>query len=133
MSAALRFGHGGGGMDARRPCSPKAATCFALNDSPGPAGSWPAPSDVRCATVSAMYTLHQLHLSAILNLMPTPRSTKAGKVSVSARVPPEVAEELDRMASAIRPRPTRSQMVSMALQDWLKSKPVRRGWAKGMP
>jgi hypothetical protein len=80
----------------------------------------------------AMYALHQTHRSAKIPLMPT-SSAKAGKVSVSARVPAEVAAELDRMASGIRPKPTRSQMVSMALQDWLKSKPVLRARAKGMP
>jgi predicted transcriptional regulator len=50
------------------------------------------------------------------------RDGKTGKVPVSARVPATVTAALDRMASAMRPRPTRSQMVAMALEDWVQSR-----------
>lgn len=48
------------------------------------------------------------------------------KIPLSARVPPAVAAELDRIAETIRPRPTRSQIVAIALEDWIKTRPDER-------
>lgn len=52
---------------------------------------------------------------------------RPGKIPVSARVSSTIAKELDRLAEAIRPKPTRSQMVAMALEDWVKTQGMRHG------
>lgn len=40
------------------------------------------------------------------------------KIVVNARVLPAVVEKIDQLAGEIRPRPTRSEMIAMILEDY---------------
>lgn len=49
------------------------------------------------------------------------------KVSVSAKVSKSVVDALDELANAIRPKPSRSAMVALALEEFVKGRPKPKG------
>lgn len=51
--------------------------------------------------------------------MPRQREGSEPKVIVNARVDAEAIQKLDAIAAEMRPKPTRSQMVDVAVQDYV--------------
>jgi predicted transcriptional regulator len=57
----------------------------------------------------------------MLDTMPEQHdAARKAKVPVQARIDPDAVAALDKMAEAIRPRPTRSEMVAMAVEDFVE-------------
>lgn len=58
--------------------------------------------------------------------------TETGKTQVSARVPTWIVDGLNEVADDIRPRPKLTQMIELALEDFVRGKGVKpKGKDKG--
>jgi hypothetical protein len=69
----------------------------------------------------------------MIEFMAHKENTADKSVPLSCRVEPWIAEGLDTLRNAMKPIPTRSQMIQLALSEWVgaRVKAKTRGKEKG--
>jgi predicted transcriptional regulator len=56
----------------------------------------------------------------MLAVMTPKDERRQAKIIVNARVDPDVVDKLDQIADAMRPRPSRSEMVDLAITEFVE-------------